>query len=128
MSEEETAFEHAVRYVPPRELVVYGVTDTDLDRLAEGGPSSVFLAFSLPLLSSAFSFLVVIVTITLTDRLFATFLTATLVFGIAGLVLLAIWWRTRTSASALVSEIRNRPVPDVGEQLSQGDPDAPVSR
>ena len=114
---DDDALEHAVRYVPPGDLNVYGVTDADLHRLADGGPSSTFLTFALPLFGSAVSFIVVITTVDRSEMAFSAFFTATLVFAVSSLVLFALWWRTRTSLASVVAEIRDRRAPDPGDRL-----------
>ena len=123
-SKSPESFEHAVRYVPPTALVVYGVTDADLDQFARGGSSQVYLAFALTLLGSASSLLVVLLSVQLSDRAFAGFLSALLITAVGGTLLLALWRRAHVAVSDLVGEIKRRPFAATGELVGSVEPDA----
>lgn len=88
---------------------VYEVTESELDILEKGSPSSLLLNFSIFLISVATSFLVSLLTTSIpTDRIFTLFVTVTMIGYIAGVVLLALWFVSYKSIHKLSKEIRRR--------------------
>jgi hypothetical protein len=109
MTNQESSLLPAIRVAPPRELNAYVVFEQQLDLLAQGSPSSLFLNFSLFFLGVAATSFGTLVSIPGTsDRAYYTFLIVFLVTLIAGAVLLVLWQRTHTSASRLIEEINRR--------------------
>jgi hypothetical protein len=112
------------RYVPLGELKVYQVQEHELELLASGSPSSVYLNFALCLLPVGVTLIVTLATTNIpSDRLFLTFVAVATVSLIAGLVLLLLWWRNYRGAKLLLAEIKNRMPPP--EPIAQTPPDAP---
>jgi hypothetical protein len=88
---------------------LYEITDSELDTLERGSPSSTFLNFAIGLLSVASSFLIALITSTFSsDRVFTVFVVITAVGFIAGLVLLRLWWVSRESIGPIIARIRSR--------------------
>jgi hypothetical protein len=111
MSEQEQSSENSIRIKRGKvdSLSVYEITDYELDILIKGSPSSLYLNFSIFLLSVAASFLISILTTTIvSERTFTVFCVATAVGGVAGIVLGVLWWNTRGEVSSLSSKIRAR--------------------
>ena len=94
-------------------LKVHQISDEELTMLVEGAPQSLYLNFAIALLSIATSFLISLLTTTITsDRVFIVFIVITLVGFISGLILLLLWWKTRRLISNLADTIRKRMPPE----------------
>ena len=93
-------------------LSLYEITDHELDILERGSPASLYLNFGIFLLSLSASFLIALLTTTVeSQRTFTVFVVVTVIGGLAGVVLMSLWWRTRQSASTVIAQIRSR-IPD----------------
>ncbi len=91
------------------EIVLYDVTEDELNSLEAGTPSSIYLNFSLALITAFISFLIVILTVPInSNRSFVAFLSVTVISGIGGLITLFLWWRTKESVSVVAKRIRAR--------------------
>lgn len=107
-------------------LSLYEITEHELNTLENGSPSSLFLNFSLLLLTTATSFLISLLTTTISsDRTHAVFVILVVVGYILGLLLGIIWWRTRQSISAITKRIRGR-IPPEEQAEAEGSEDADV--
>jgi hypothetical protein len=103
----------SIRIAPPAELKAYVVYEHELEILATGSPSSLYLNFSLFLIGTALSLVVALVTTPIpSDRVFYGFLIFCLVASISGVVLFALWWRYHESAKDLTSRIKNQMPPN----------------
>lgn len=92
-----------VRIAPLRELKVYQVSETELDRLASGSPGQVHLSFALALLPSALTVLITLQTIEIKNaRLYYSYLIAFWMLSVQGFTALIQWWRTSDSMKTLV--------------------------
>ena len=102
-------------------FALYEITDGELDLLEAGSPSSLHLNFAVFFLSTAISFLVSLLTSTISDRVFTVF-TAIIVVGFAGGgFLFVLWFRARRSVAEVVRRIRARiPGTDVKSGGEQG--------
>ena len=88
---------------------VYEVTERELSILEIGPQSSIFLNFAIFLLSVSISFLIALLTTTIgSDRTFAVFVVITAVGLVAGVVLLAVWYRSHRSVSDTIVNIKSR--------------------
>jgi hypothetical protein len=113
---------------PPREVVettplkvrrarvasvdLYEIKDTELNLLEKGSPSGICLNFAIFLFSIAFTAIGSLCTATFKNSKIEILFTVISVVGsLGGLFLLILWWRTRTSVSATIKEIRNRMPP-----------------
>lgn len=63
------------------------------------------------------------------DRAYYTFLIVFLITAIVGVVLLGLWWSTRTSVRRLIVEIKSQmpPNPEIRHESEVGSPPPPVS-
>ncbi|MEO1830264.1 MAG: hypothetical protein ABGX82_15745 [Pseudomonas sp.] len=94
-------------------LSLYEITEHELVILENGSPFSLYLNFSLLLLTTATSFLISLLTITIdSDRTYTTFVILVVVGYVLGILLGIIWWRTRQSVSEITKRIRNRIPPE----------------
>ncbi len=92
---------------------LYEIKDSELDLLEKGAPSMLYLNFSIFLLSISFSAIVSLATAAFSStKIEMLFMIVAVVGMIGGLMLLILWWRTRTSVFATVKEIRKRIPPD----------------
>lgn len=94
-------------------LKIYPISDDELTRLGQGSGQSLFLNFGIGVFTVAVSFLISLLTITITpDRLFDVFVIVTVVCFLASIVFMVLWWCTRKPISKLVQEIRDRMPPE----------------
>lgn len=100
------------------QLTIYEVAEYELEILEHGSPDSIYLNFAIFLLSIAVSFLVSLLTVDVSTRIFIVFVTITAVGSLVGVFLLILWFRNRKSVSVLVAKIRNRLPPVEAFQLS----------
>jgi hypothetical protein len=99
------------------ELNVYIVHEHELDRIAEGSPVSLAFNGAIALISVGVSLLLTVTTTTIAQHwLFNAYLFACINFLLVGAVLLAYWWRTRTSVRDIVQKIKRRMPPPPGIQ------------
>lgn len=107
-----------IRFAPFGELKIYPVLEGELNTLGKGGEESLYLNFAIALLPTSLSLFVTILTTTInSNRIFVCFLTTAIVTLIAGLILLALWWRNRGSNQTLVQQIKDRMPPPPGIQI-----------
>jgi len=114
-----------IRVAPLGELNAYIVTEHELETLAQGSPAGLLLNFALALLPMAGSIIVTLRSSTMTDLNFTLFTSASIIFIIAGLICLTLWWRLHTSVKTLVQEIKNRMPPPQGIPATAPAPAAP---
>jgi hypothetical protein len=103
--------EHQIKIVRGRvdSVSVYEITESELSLLEDGPPSSIYLNFSIFLLSVAISFLISLVTTKIeSDRVFTVFVIITAIGFIAGILFLFIWYRSHRSLSDIFLKIKNR--------------------
>ena len=90
-------------------VLLYEITDHELEILERGTPISVFLNFGIFLVSIGSSFLIALLTTQISsDRTFYVFTLLVIVCLVAGIVLLSLWYRNKQSIPALISKIKNR--------------------
>ncbi len=91
------------------QLIIYEVSQRELEILAQGSPNLIYLNFAISLLSVSISFIIALLTTTITsNRVFTVFVVIAVVGIISGLVLLFLWLKTRKSVSDLIKTIKNR--------------------
>jgi len=107
-------------------LSLYEITEHELLTLENGSPSSLYLNFSLLLLTTATSFLISLLTTTIeSDRTYTTFVILVVIGYVLGILLGIIWWRTRQSVSEITKRIRNRIPPDEQAEAEDNSDDLP---
>lgn len=90
-------------------LTLYEITDYELDSLSTGSPSSLYLNLAIFFASIAISFLVALLTATITsDRVFTVFVVIVILGFVASAVLSCVWLRNRKSISTIIKRIKKR--------------------
>ena len=106
-----------MRVAPLGELKVYTIYEHELDDLARGRPSSLYLNFAILFLPIFVTLLVTLTTTTIaSDRSFIAYVCVCVISLIAGVVLLALWVKSHRSSKSIVERIRNRMPPPEGIQ------------
>jgi hypothetical protein len=97
-------------------ITIYEISDSELNTLEFGSPDSIYLNFSIALISVCLSFLISLLTTTIDSiYIYIIFIVLIIICGIVGLILFVIWFKKRESTSDLINQIRNR-VPPEGTQ------------
>jgi hypothetical protein len=90
-------------------LSLYEITDYELEILEHGSPNSILLSFAICFISVALSFLTTLLTVKIESiYLFLIFLVFTVVGLAAGIVLIVLWYRTRSQVGGVGKKIRAR--------------------
>jgi hypothetical protein len=90
-------------------VTIYQITENELSTLERGSPCELYLNFAIFFWTAAISFFSVLLTSdSLSVKVFTVFVVVTIVTAAAGLILGALWWRTRKSVDGVVKEIRAR--------------------
>jgi hypothetical protein len=88
---------------------LFEVKENELEMLANGGPTEIYLNFAIFLLSTAISCVTGLATATFnSDLIKNTFLFVSIIGIIGGLFLGILWWRERKSIKSIVTKIKNR--------------------
>jgi NADH:ubiquinone oxidoreductase subunit K len=94
-------------------LTIYDVAENELELLAQGAPNSIFLNFSIFLLSIGLSAIFTLQTTSIASDRLALFLMVVAFCGIViGALLMFIWYKGRKSISELMKTIKNRVPPE----------------
>jgi len=92
---------------------LYEIKENELELLEKGAPSSLFLNFSIFLLSLAFASITTLSTATFATPSIQTLFIVVAVIGVlVGGFLLILWWKTKESISQVIQQIKNRIPPD----------------
>src|SRR5437870_5831375 len=95
------------------EMVIYEVSESELELPAEGSPNATYLNMAIGLLSVAISFIISLVTTTIGSNVTLTVFVVFAVCGsIVGFVLLLLWYRGSRSVAELVDTIKRRLPPE----------------
>ena len=90
-------------------LAIYEVTEGELETIERGSPNSNLLNFGIALTTTALSFLTTLLTVAIADiRLFVVFTIITVVGLVGGIILLFLWYRTKSSVDEVYKKIRDR--------------------
>ena len=91
-------------------LVIYEVSEGELETIERGSPNSTYLNFSVFLLSIFISFLIALLTCEFTnnERLFNIFLIVCVIGGLMGIFLFIIWYRTKNDVDTVIKKIKQR--------------------
>lgn len=90
-------------------LVLYEITENELDIIERGSPSSAYLNFAIFLITLGISFLVSLLTVDIQSLFKFTVFVVISVIGFAiGSFLLYLWYRNRSSFSEVIDKIRSR--------------------
>lgn len=92
-------------------LVLYEVSEAELDIIERGSPNSTYLNFAIFLLSIGLSFLATLLTFNFgpeSSKKFTVFVVITVVGLLGGLVLLIIWYRAKNQFDTVIKKIKER--------------------
>lgn len=92
-------------------LVLYEISEAELNIIERGSPSSTYLNFSIFLLSIAFSFLATLLTFEFNEELnrqYTIFVVITVAGLIIGLFLLILWFNTKNQFDEVLEKIKSR--------------------
>ena len=102
-------------------LLLYEVSEHELDTLARGMPASLFLNFGIALLSIGSSFLTSLLTIQIaSDHIFIVFTSICTICFIIGIILMCLWYHNRQSSTTIIKKIKSR-IPDEKSEPSEQD-------
>lgn len=122
MNSNNTTGENEVRIIRGRigSVSLYEITDSELDLLEKGSPSSIFLNFAIFLFSIGTSFLITLLSTSIDEmKIFTTFLVFTIIGLLGGLLLFIIWWRMKNEVTDIVDKIKCR-IAEVNESEGLG--------
>jgi hypothetical protein len=91
-------------------LTLYEITESELEIIENGTPSSLYLNFAIFLLSMAVSFMTSLLTVDYEGKqtLFLIFLVLTILGFIIGVFLIILWWWTKQDFNKTIQRIKNR--------------------
>lgn len=90
-------------------LSLYEVTDNELEILEKGSPSSIYLNFSIFLLSIGIAFLITLLSTNIeSSKVFAVFVIFCSVGIVVGVLLLVLWYRMKNEVSEVIVKIKGR--------------------
>ena len=105
--------EPAIRRGKIGSLIIYEISESELQQLEKGNPDSIFLTLSIALLSIAISFTTTLLTTKIdNDRLFLVFISLTIISYIIGIILGIIWFGKRKTTKSIVKSIKSRLPPE----------------
>jgi hypothetical protein len=105
-------------------LSLYEITESELETLERGSPSSLLFNLSVALISTSCSFFISLMSAEITsDRTFMVFVVIVVVGGVAGFVLGLLWWRTRQDVGEIILRIKKR-IPSEDDERIEQDPEA----
>ncbi len=106
-------FQPIIRRGRYQRLTIYEVEESELQMLENGSSDSVLLSVSIALFTFAATLTVTLFTATFASKVVETAVISASVVGyVAGGILVAIWYRTRSAISKCVKAIRDRLPPD----------------
>jgi hypothetical protein len=91
-------------------LTLYEITETELEIIEKGSPSSIYLNFAIFLISIASSFLISLLTANYDNKqnVFIVFLLITIIGFVIGLLLIALWLKTKNDFNQTIKKIKDR--------------------
>ncbi len=99
------------------EVRLYQITESELDILEHGSPSSTFFNFAIFFLSTAFSFIASIMAAPIGNERVFTVFTVIIVVGLAlGVILLILWWKSPNQCKKTITKIRGRISDPISEE------------
>ncbi len=111
----ETQFLPEIRKGRVKTLTIHEISETELNILAQGSPSSIHLNFAIGLFTLASSFLISLLTTKIeADRTFMIFVSIVAIGFIVSFFLFFLWIKDYKSTKKVVEEIRKR-LPPEGE-------------
>ena len=115
--QDANGFLPAIRRARFGQLIIYEISDTELQLIERGAPDSLFLTFGIFLISIGISFIITLLSTSIDSiRIFTTFVVISTIGLVTGVILLGLWWWYRKTRSDLFRSIRER-LPQEGEAL-----------
>lgn len=88
---------------------LYEITDSELDLLEKGSPSSIYLNFAIFLSSIGASFLISLLSTDITNiKVFTIFLVFSIIGILGGSLLFIVWFRMKGEISLVINKIKER--------------------
>ena len=116
MGKEKSELDPAIHRVRLGKLLIFEISEAELEALERGSPESIFLNLAIAVFSIAISFTITLFTTTIpNDRTFIVFVIITSICYIAGLTFALLWFVSRKSLKKVSAEIRSR-IPPEGVQ------------
>jgi uncharacterized membrane-anchored protein len=110
-----------VRRARVESIILYEVKENELELLANGSPSGLFLNFSIFLLSLAFTSVATLLTAIFENEISRTLFMIFSVTGFfGGFFLLIMWYRSNQSIAEVVRNIRSRIPPEMARTPPKG--------
>lgn len=118
-TEESSVFLPEIRRARFDKLTIYEISESELDILEKGSPSSTYLDFAIGLLSAAIAFSITLASTDINStKIFSVFVISVILGYLFGLVFLILWWKNYTSVSGVVNIIRNRLPPEGTSEIT----------
>lgn len=91
-------------------LIIFEVSDGELEIIERGSPNSTYLNFSIFLISIFISFLIALLTCDFSknDKLLYIFFIICIISGILGILFSIIWYRSKNDVDDVIKKIRSR--------------------
>lgn len=101
-----------IKFARVDSLVIYEVSEGEIETIERGSPNSTYLNFSVFLISTCLSFTVALLTCDFKDkdRLFTIFFSVCLISGIIGVFLFIVWYRTKNDIDEVLKKIKERTI------------------
>lgn len=101
-----------IKFARVDSLVIYEVSEGEIETIERGSPNSTYLNFSVFLISSCLSFAVVLLTCDFKDKdhLFNIFFSVCLISGIIEIFLFVVWCRTKNDVDEVLKKIKERTI------------------
>ncbi len=119
----EKEFHPAIRRARISTLIIYEISDSELDTIARGSPASIYLNLAIFLLTVFISFLITLLTTPPSpNRMFTVFLVIAAISFVGGFTLLCLWVHRYRSTTKMIDTIKNRLPPEgVPEIMTEED-------
>jgi hypothetical protein len=104
-------------------LSLFEITEQELETLAAGSPHSTYLNFAIAFLSAGLAFFTSLLTAVFSsNRTFTVFVVITTVGTAAGVVLLFVWYQTKSSVDEVIARIKQRVPPEESDSSMRAAP------
>ena len=98
-----------IRHAKVDSLIIYEVTESELESLEKGSPNSSYLNLSIAFLALSFSFLASVLTTKIeSDRIFTIFIVIIFLGFFIGISFLIVWFKANSSVVSVSKKIKDR--------------------
>ena len=120
-------FAPAIHRVRLDRLTIFEITEAELEALERGSPESIYLNLGIAAASFGTSFLIALVTTTISDvKTFCVFVIVSILGFLAGITFGLLWWQSHRSLITVAREIRSRMPPEGVQESAGGDEQNPA--